>query len=78
MKIIKLLPAFVLMGLIFLFGIESRTQQVGILKAVGFSAGQIKRLLLSEGAVLAVLGACGGMIGGMLLTKAMIRSTQVA
>ena len=64
--------AAVLMGLIFLFGIESRTQQVGILKAMGFSAGQIKRLLLAEGAVLAVLGAFGGTIGGMLLTKAMI------
>ena len=67
-----IVAAAVLMGLVFLFGIESRTQQLGILKAMGFSAGQIKRLLLAEGAVLAVLGAFGGTIGGILLTKAMI------
>ena len=64
--------ALVLMGLLFVFGIESRGEQVGMLQAVGFSPKLIRRLFLLEGAVLAVLGAIAGAAVALLYNKAMI------
>jgi putative ABC transport system permease protein len=64
--------ALVLMGLVFVFGVENRSEQVGMLLAVGFSPKVVKRLLFIEGGILAVLGAVAGTVGGLLYTKAMI------
>jgi len=64
--------ALVLMGLLFVFGIENRSEQVGMLQAVGFSAKLIRRLFLLEGAVLAVLGAVAGAAVALLYNKVMI------
>jgi hypothetical protein len=52
--------------------VESRTEQVGMLQAVGFSPKLIRRLFLLEGAVLAVLGAIAGAAVALLYNKAMI------
>ena len=64
--------ALVLMGLLFVFGVENRSEQVGMLQAVGFSPKLIRRLFLLEGAALAVLGAIAGAAVGLLYNKAMI------
>ena len=64
--------AVILMGLVFVFGVEKRTEQVGMLLAVGFSPKLVKRLLLAEGTILAVFGALGGAVMGILYTKVMI------
>jgi putative ABC transport system permease protein len=61
-----------LLGLLFAFGIESRSDQIGILRAVGFSPGLARMMLLLEGGMLAVLGALGGAAAGLLYTKVMI------
>ena len=64
--------ALVLMGLLFVFGIENRSEQVGILQALGFSPKLVRRLFLLEGAALAVVGAIAGAAVGLLYNKAMI------
>jgi len=64
--------ALVSMGLLFVFGVEKRSEQAGMLVAVGFSQKLIRRLFLLEGGVLAVLGAAAGAAAGLLYTKAMI------
>jgi ABC-type lipoprotein release transport system permease subunit len=64
--------AIVLTGLLFVFGVESRSEQVGMLMAVGFLPKQVRRLLLAEGAAVAVLGAIGGTVAALLYTKIMI------
>jgi len=64
--------AIVLTGLLFVFGVESRTEQVGMLVAVGFTPKLVRRLLLIEGAAVALLGAVGGTIAALLYTKIMI------
>jgi putative ABC transport system permease protein len=64
--------ALVLMGLLFVFGVENRSEQVGMLQAVGFSPKLIRRLFLLEGAGLAVVGAVAGAAVGLLYNKAMI------
>jgi putative ABC transport system permease protein len=64
--------ALILVGLLFIFGVERRSTQVGILLAVGFKPEQVRRLFLMEGIVLATAGTIGGTIAGLLYTKAMI------
>jgi len=67
-----IIAALILMGLLFVFGIEKRSQQVGTLLAVGFSPKLVRRLLFIEGGILAVLGVVGGTAAGLFYTKAMI------
>ncbi len=67
-----IVAAVVLMGLLFVFGVESRTQQMGMLRAVGFSPRVVRCVLLLEGGVLAVVGAVTGTGAGLLYTRAMI------
>jgi len=67
-----IIAAAVLMALVFVFGVESRTQQVGLLLAVGFSPKLVRRLFFMEGAILAALGAIAGTAAGLFYTKAMI------
>jgi putative ABC transport system permease protein len=67
-----IIAALVLMGLIFVFGVESRSEQVGMLLAVGFPPKLVRRLLFIEGGTLALLGAFAGTAAALLYTKAMI------
>jgi len=64
--------AVILTALIFVFGVESRSEQVGILKALGFTGGLVKRVLLLEGGAIAAIGAIAGTIAGLIYTKAML------
>ena len=57
--------ALLLAYLFFAVGLEQRTQEVGLLAAVGFSPGAIRRSFISEGAVLAGIGAIVGAIAAV-------------
>jgi putative ABC transport system permease protein len=72
LSIFLIAAALILMGLVFVFGVESRSEQIGMLRAVGFSPRLVRRLLLIEGGTLAVLGATAGSAAGLLYTKALI------
>ena len=67
-----IIAALILMGLLFVFGIESRREQIGMLLAVGFSPKLVRRLLFIEGGILAVLGVIVGTAAGLIYTKVMI------
>jgi ABC-type antimicrobial peptide transport system permease subunit len=67
-----IIAALILMGLLFVFGIESRSEQIGMLLAVGFSPRLVRRLLFIEGGILAVLGVLVGTAAGLIYTKVMI------
>ncbi len=64
--------ALLLMALLFQFGLEQRAAEVGILLALGLTPRQVRRLLLSEGAALAMLGGIGGALGGLGYAKTML------
>jgi len=64
--------ALVLMGLVFVFGVESRAEQIGMLLAVGLDAKWVRGVLFVEGGILAVLGAVIGTAAGLGYTRAMI------
>lgn len=57
--------ALLLAYLFFAVGLEQRTQEVGLLAAVGFSPRAIRRSFISEGAVLAGIGAIAGAIAAV-------------
>ncbi len=64
--------AVILTGLLFVFGVESRSEQVGLLLAVGWPARRIKRVLLAEGGLVALAGAIVGVGAGLLYTRLMV------
>jgi len=64
--------ATLLVGLLFALGIEQRTEEVGTLLALGFSAGKVRRLLLAEGAALAAIGMAAGLAGAVPYTRAIL------
>ncbi len=64
--------AIILVGLLFVFGVESRSSQVGTLLAIGWPATRVKRLLVAEGGLIALLGTVTGVAGGLLYTALMV------
>ncbi len=64
--------ALILLALLFHFGLEKRATEVGLLLAVGWRPAQVRRLLLLEGAVIAVVGGALGVAGGLLYAKGIL------
>ena len=67
-----IVAAVMLTSLLFGFGVEQRSAEVGTLLALGFTPGRVRRILLAEGAILAAVGAVTGVFGGMIYTRAML------
>jgi putative ABC transport system permease protein len=67
-----IVAALLLMALLFQFGIEKRTSEIGTLLALGFTPRQVRRLLLGEGLALALAGAALGVPGGMAYARLML------
>jgi len=72
MSFFLIVASLMLTGLLFTLGIQQRAKETGLLLAVGFRPGQIRRLWFQECTVLAALGAIAGALLGALYTKAMI------
>ena len=66
-----MVSALLLTGLFFRLGIEQRTREIGVLRALGFSAAKIRGTFLLEGAVLAMAGAVMG-VGAALAYGALV------
>lgn len=65
--------ALILMGLLFVFSIEQRTEEIGTLLALGFRPKQVRRLLLAEGCLIAAVGGIVGTVGGIVYAQGMLR-----
>jgi hypothetical protein len=65
--------ALLLAALFFRLGVEQRLREIGLLHALGFTAGRVRAVFLAEGLVLAALGSLAGVPGayayGWLLMK---------
>ena len=64
-----IVAALLLTALLFAFNLEQRNAEVGLLRALGWRSAQIRRLLWSEGFVLAVLGTLAGLTLGAAYTR---------
>jgi putative ABC transport system permease protein len=58
--------ALVFAALLFLFTLERRASQIGLLLAVGWTRGMVRRAWLMEAGVIALAGILLGVLGGML------------
>lgn len=56
-----IVAALMLVGLLFRLALDGRAKEVGLLLATGFAVRDIRKLLLVEGSVLAVIGAFVGL-----------------
>ena len=64
--------ALLLGGLLFAFAAQRRAEELGLLRAVGWTAGQARRALLGEALLLAVPACVLGAAGGALYAWGMI------
>jgi putative ABC transport system permease protein len=62
---IALLASFVVFNTLMMV-VAERTREIGMLTALGFTAGSIKKLFLLEGTILAVFGSLAGVVLGGL------------
>ncbi len=60
-----IVSAAILIGLVFRLGVERRAKQVGLLLALGFDQSGVRRLLIAEGLIVAVLGTVVGLAGAV-------------
>jgi len=69
-----IVAAAVLTGLLFVFSLEQRNAEAGLLLAVGLRPKTVRRLLLGEGAVLALLGSVIGAFSAVLYTRIVLHA----
>ncbi len=69
-----IIAAAVLTGMLFVFSLEQRNAEAGLLLALGLRPKQVRGLFLAEGAVLALAGSALGVFGGILYTKLVLRA----
>lgn len=70
--------ALVFAALLFLFTLERRASQVGLLLAIGWTQQQVRRALLGEAGVIAILGTAAGLAGGVGYTQAALAGLRGA
>ncbi len=68
--------SLLLTGMLFVFTVEQRARETGVLLAVGWTAGRVRRLLLAEGAALAVVGSVLGVPLGFGFAAFLIRRLE--
>ncbi|MAS95204.1 MAG: hypothetical protein CMO55_18560 [Verrucomicrobiales bacterium] len=69
MSFFLIVAALVLASLVFIFGIEQRSSQIGLLMAMGFTRKRVRRLFLVEASILAIVGSLIGLLGGYIYTR---------
>lgn len=64
-----IMAALLLTAMLFAFNLEQRNAEVGLLRAIGWRSGQIRRLLWFEGFALAGVGTLAGLALGIGYTR---------
>ncbi len=64
--------ALLLMALLYQFGLEQRSTEIGTFLALGFRPKEVRRLLLKEGVALGLIGGVLGALGGLAYAQAMV------
>ncbi len=64
--------ALLLVGLLFRLSLDRRAKHVGLLLATGFAVKQVRRLLLAEGLIVAVIGASLGLLAGVAYNRLLL------
>ena len=68
-----IVAALLLVGLLFRLNLDLRGREIGILLATGWTLAQVRRLLLREGGLLAILGGFVGLAGALLYADRLLK-----
>ena len=71
-----ILSAAILIGLLFRLGIDRRAKETGLLLATGLGPRQVRRLLLSEGGLVTVLGVLLGLLLAVGYARLMVHGLK--
>lgn len=69
-----IIAAAVLTGMLFVFSLEQRNAEAGLLLALGLREKQVRRIFLAEGTVLAFVGSVIGAFAGIAYTKVVLHA----
>jgi ABC-type lipoprotein release transport system permease subunit len=72
MSIFLVAASLILTAMFFVFSVEQRAREMGVLLAVGYTPAQLRRLFLGEGAILAGMGSLVGIPLGLVFAKALV------
>jgi ABC-type antimicrobial peptide transport system permease subunit len=64
-----ILTALLLAALLFVFSLEQRARQCGVLRAMGWTGPEVRRLFLSEGLCVAIPAAAAGAMGAQFYAR---------
>jgi len=67
-----ILSAAILIGLLFRLGVELRAPSIGLVEAIGYKPAKVRRLYLTEGMVVVLLGAAVGTLAALGYAALMI------
>ena len=65
--------ALMLVGLLFRLALDRRAKEIGLLLAAGFTVKQVRRLVLAEGLLVAVVGAAIGLVVAFWYNRLLLR-----
>jgi len=71
-----IVAALLLTAMLFVFNLEQRREEVGLLRALGFGPRLVRWLALAEGGTLALLGTLVGVAAGVVYTKLTLLGLQ--
>ncbi len=69
MSFFLILAALLLTGLLFVFGVQQRSEELGTLLVVGFRPGQVRALVLAEAGLVALVGSAVGAVAGTVYAR---------
>ena len=72
MSFFLIVAALMLTGLLFVFGIQHRAPEAGLLLAVGYTPGRVRRLMLMEAGAVACAGTIAGAFMGTAYTRLLL------
>jgi ABC-type antimicrobial peptide transport system permease subunit len=72
MSLFLIVAALILLGLLYVFGIQQRASEIGLLLAVGFPRGKVRALFLCEACPTAIAGAILGAIAGVAYARVLL------
>lgn len=72
MSIFLVAASLLLTAMFFVFTVEQRAKEMGVLLAVGYPRARVRRLFLGEGLVLAILGSVAGIPLGWFFAQALV------
>jgi len=66
------LPSLIALLNTLAIGVIERTREIGMLRAIGATRPQVRRMVIAEALLLAAIGTAFGLLGGLYLSYVMV------